>query len=101
MLPYRETIDIGFYASTRGGGEYTAYLKTTVSGWRPMIAVWPCDEDPSVSNEDMLTVMGKTFAYCITDDVEAQRGAHLTRIEVDQVPHRIMFAIGSLLRRII
>jgi hypothetical protein len=104
MLPYRETISISLNKRTQRDGtpELVAFFESTINGWSPMIAVWPCSDDLETSQEDTITLNGMVYAYCISDD---QASSFNDLVAIDDPSDcdwpTAMFIIGSLMRHVI
>lgn len=100
--PYREMIAFDLFSRKQrdGTNELVAFFTTPINGWLPMISVWQDKGDPDESPEDTINFMGKNIAYCISDESKESYD-DLTPIDPKLVDSALMFAIGSLTRRVI
>lgn len=100
--PYRENISFALCTRQQRDGtpELVAFFETPINHWFPMISLWRDKNDAETSPEDTLNVMGEKIAFCISDET---RGDYddLTPCDPKLIDPILMFAMGSLMRRVI
>lgn len=76
--PVRLTRSMAFYRNKMRDGtiELMAFFETPITGgsgmsWCPMISVWAMTDDLDESQEDVITVNGMHFGYCISENTPA------------------------------